>query len=714
MKRSNKIALPARRAGIAALPAAAAIGILFLLNLFIFRDHWRGLATFPWDFPAAYYAFTGYWITSMQLGEWPHWIPYQSLGYPSALNPQLDLFYFPFWIFVVFRIPYTLHAATVLQVLHVLFGSVGFLLFVWRCFRSNGIALCGAVVFTFFGGFYTNAEHADVIRAFSWVPWLFWALLLDEELMDRRVARWHIRTRFRGPNVFLPLIVCFFVTGAYPGSFIAGLFIAAVFILAQAGALAWRFRDRFSWYDGAAQCGQLILALGMALLFLLPAAYMSRELVRAQEFHSLVRRYLTIPDLYHLFLPSNFLAVGADFSMEGMQLPILLLLLIPLVRIRATLLIPVLTAASLSAVMCLKELIPASLVVTALLPPLRLSRFPGGDFRIYIYIAILVCALSGLQQLLKTKLNLWRNSLKIAAAGFVLGMVYLYRITHPAPNLDEPYIYAWMLRDGINSVALLVGFGILWRTNWLRSAGAYVMAIACAYTMLPVISQMKVAWNDPQAETNLYSTPGLTLMGNDNRLRVEQVFKRQESQRPLRSTNEILNWEGYLNGSYQSTIKVGSFSISQQRLLVDSSLHNFVMGPGAVVQVACTTAICDSPEVGAVSLPGQASAGTTLQYSRNYVVYKVSLARRSLVIENELYAPGWSGICEIHHEHFDVHRVDGGFRGWVLNAGEHRLRVKYRTPWLTVSAIFSMLFVVCWISMTVIWFRSKPEDPANS
>ena len=423
MKQPKKVSTSIRGSTNAALPAAGAIGILFLLNLFIFRDHWRSLATFPWDFPAAYYAFTGYWITSIQMGEWPHWIPYESLGYPSALNPQLDLFYFPFWIFVIFRIPYTLHAATVLQVLHVLFGSTGFLFFAWRCFRSNSIALCGAVAFSFFGGFYTNAEHADVIRAFCWVPWIFWALLLDEELTDRRFGRWRIRTRLRGPNLFLPLIICCFVTGAYPGSFIAGLFIAAVFILAQCAALAWRFRDRCAWYDGFAQTGQLILALGMALVFLLPTAYMSRELVRAQDFNTLARRYLTIPYFFHLFLPSNLLAVGADFTMEGMQVPVLLLLLVPLVRTRATLWIPVLTAAALSAVMCLHELIPVSSVITALLPPLRLSRFPGGDFRIYIYIAVLTCSLSGLQQLLETKGNVWRNSIKIAAAGFVLAML---------------------------------------------------------------------------------------------------------------------------------------------------------------------------------------------------------------------------------------------------------------------------------------------------
>ena len=710
----RKTVKPVIKARKSVLPVAGAIGILFLLNLFIFRDHWRGLATFPWDFPQAYYAFTGYWITSMQMGEWPHWIPYQSLGYPSALNPQLDLFYFPFWIFVIFRIPYTLHAATVLQALHVLFGSVGFLLFAQRCFRSNGIALCGALAFALFGGFYTNAEHADVIRAFSWVPWIFWALLFDEEPIDRTFGRWRIRTRLRGPNLFLPLIVCGFITGAYPGSFIAGLLIAAVFILAQTGALAWRFRDRSSWCDGFAQTGQLVLAIGMALVFLLPCAFMSRELVRNQDFDTLGRRFLTVPGLYHLFLPSNFLAAGGDFTMEGMQVPVLLLLMVPLVRARTTLLIPVLTTAALSAVMCLHELIPIRSVVTSILPPLRLSRFPAGDFRLYIYIGVLTCALSGLQQLLETKGGVWRNSLKIAAAGFVLAMLCLYRIKHPDPNIDGPYIYVWMLRDGVNCAVLLIGYLILSRTNWLRPAGAYVLAVACVYTMLPVIGQMKVAWHDPQAEISLYATQGSSLMSANKRLPVEQVFKRREAQRPARRTNEVLSWQGYLDGSYISTDKVGTLSISQQRLLVNPSLREFAMAPGTIVQVACIADICESPEPAAVPVSGQASAGSTVQYSRNFVVYRVSVAQRSLVVENEVYAPGWSGICEIHQEHLDAHRVDGGFRGWVLNAGEHRLRVTYRTPWLAASAALSIMFLACWLSMTVAWFRSKPEIPAIS
>jgi len=641
----------------------------------------------------------------MQMGEWPHWIPYQALGFPSALNPQLDLFYFPFWFFVVFRIPYTLHAATVLQTLHVLFGSIGFLLFAYRCFRSNGIALCGAVAFALFGGFYTNSEHVDVIRAFSWVPWIFWALLLEEKPIERYFGRWRIRTRFRWPNLFLPLIVCSFVTGAYPGAFLAGLLIAAVFVLAQAGA----FRDRLSWHDAGAQAGQLVLALGMAVVFLLPSAYMSRELWRTQDFDALGKRYLTIPGFYHLFLPSNFLAVGGDFTMEGMQIPILLLLLVPLVRARKALLIPILTTAALSAVMCLHELIPIRSIITTLLPPLRLSRFPAGDFRLYIYIGVLTCALSGLQQLIETKVAVWRNWLKIGAAFLVLAMLYLYRIKFADSSIDVPNVSAWMRRDAMNCVAFLLGYLILWRMKWLRPAGAYVMAAACVVVALPVINQMKVAWNDPQAERSMYDANGLQLMGANERLRVERVFERQEVERPPRLSHQIMEWQGYLEGTYLNTDKVGVLSISQHRLMEDPSLLDLVMAAGVIVQVPCTANVCESAQPSSIPLSARNPAGSSLQYGRNSILYRVNVPARSLIVENEVYAPGWSGVCEIHQERPEVRRVDGGFRGWVLNAGEHRLRVTYRTPWLTTGAVLSLLFVACWAWTVVTWYRSKPE-----
>ena len=138
---------------------AGCIALLLALNIATFWDHWRAATSFTFDFPMGYYAGTAYWITAVQSGEWPHWIPYEAMGAPASLTPQLGLFYLPFWLLVLLRIPYTLHVANIVQVLHVWFGVPSAFCFSrYRLFRSTVVALCGAACFSLYGGFFTNVE----------------------------------------------------------------------------------------------------------------------------------------------------------------------------------------------------------------------------------------------------------------------------------------------------------------------------------------------------------------------------------------------------------------------------------------------------------------------------------------------------------------------------------------------------------------------------
>src|SRR5690242_6848855 len=68
------------------------------------------------------------------------------------------------------HIPYTLNAAVILQTLHVLFGSIGMFLLLNSIFKSSRYAFIGAITFQFFGGFFSNAEHPDIVRAFAMSP----------------------------------------------------------------------------------------------------------------------------------------------------------------------------------------------------------------------------------------------------------------------------------------------------------------------------------------------------------------------------------------------------------------------------------------------------------------------------------------------------------------------------------------------------------------
>jgi hypothetical protein len=140
------------------------------------------------------------------------------MGYPFFINPQSAFFYPPLWFFVVTGIPITsssCHCAGAASFL----GACGVYLLVrlftsdWRC------ALFGAVAYQFFGGFYSNAEHPDIVRAYSWLPWLFWAATLRGTLALR--------------NYFLPVIIFCAVSGSYPGNIGSHIFFTGLYIFGQ-------------------------------------------------------------------------------------------------------------------------------------------------------------------------------------------------------------------------------------------------------------------------------------------------------------------------------------------------------------------------------------------------------------------------------------------------------------------------------------------------
>ncbi|MDQ6866397.1 MAG: hypothetical protein M3044_21535, partial [Thermoproteota archaeon] len=136
--------------------------LLFLQNIAIFWQHYFNNFAFPEDFKA-YFAHTAFLTTSISMGIFPQWIPYQSMGYPLAINAQTGLYYPIYWLFPLLHIPYTFHAEVIVTVLHVLFGSIGMFLLLKLIFKSTRYAFVGAVAFQFFGGFYSNAEHSDII-----------------------------------------------------------------------------------------------------------------------------------------------------------------------------------------------------------------------------------------------------------------------------------------------------------------------------------------------------------------------------------------------------------------------------------------------------------------------------------------------------------------------------------------------------------------------
>lgn len=672
------------------LPLASCFLGLLVIHFTIFRNHWLAREWFPYDFPAGYYGTVAYWVASLQSGEWPQWIPYQSMGYPLLMNPQAGFFYPPFWVFVIFHIPFTLHAAVVVQILHVLFGAVGFLLLAKRLFGSLLAAECGAAAFLLFGGFYSNAEHADIIRGFAWIPWLLLAAL-------------HYGPRLKCQNLALPGILACFITGAYTGQVIAGLLLLAIFITIQAAQLFLRTRERFVLRNLVLQFALMGVGVLIASDFLLTAAGLAGELTRAHDVAALVPIFLPAKSVFDLLFPSNLIHPTIDYSMSGMQLPVVLLLFLPLIELNfLKRLIPFLALGAFGAMMCFDTFARISNGLRHVFPVLALSRFPCADYREFVYLAALLLATGGLASAIRDGSAYWRKTAALLLVAAIFGAVCLTCLQHDiAPASIRAFL---QLAKG--QILILLGTTILFFLccRWGKPAIAALLLLPLmVVTMLPILDSEKQFWANPYVLRDVYDGQGRPLEVH-GQLRTRAIFSRHDAQRGPRAVADnvrLPSWWGYLDGAYLTNDSGHVIPLTRQTAELDPAVMRFILQGSQILEVPCASdnAAC-SAEDPSVNLSGRAPAGVPLEYSRNFLSYEIELPARSLVIENEMAIRGWH--ISIDGKETPMRKVNGCLRGWVAPAGKHQVRLRYRTPWLIPSLLLSAAGLVAWIA--AVWY----------
>ena len=284
---------------------------LLIQNVAIFWAHYFRNVGFPLDFLTTYYAWPAFWTTAISTGIFPQWIPYQSMGYPLATNAQSGLYYPIFWLFPLLHIPFTLQAAVIVQTLHVLFGSIGMFLLLNLIFKSSRYAFIGAVAFQFFGGFYSNAEHSDIIRAFSITPWLFYVIKLniDKPSITRR-------------SLFIPIVIYFLATGGYPGNFISSLFIIPIFLCLEIFHAYLKVKRR-ALKVGAAMFGLIVIGISISAIHIGPIWQERNELTR---FISLTPQHTGLwkKDIPALFMSSRPISGEPSMISTFVTLPMLI------------------------------------------------------------------------------------------------------------------------------------------------------------------------------------------------------------------------------------------------------------------------------------------------------------------------------------------------------------------------------------------------------
>jgi hypothetical protein len=678
--------------------------VLLGLNLAIFGGHYFADFGFPWDFPMGYYGFVAFWTAAVSKGIIPQWISFQQMGYPFALQTSSGFYYPPLWVFPLFRIQYTLHMAVVVQCLHVLLGSVGMYVYMKHVFRSTGLALVGAVIFQFFGGFYSNAEHVNIVRSFALSPWIMYVYTLDTPTSLRLPRR----------VLFIPLVLYLLAAGGYPTSLVSTGFIIGLYVFMQ---LADAHRKGNSLQQlimpAIAVSGLTLLGVAMAVLPLGPMWVFRDQLARWGELQSLDREILWVQHLQGLFLSSKVLPGEPSMNSAYVTLPaVVFASFVPISKLRQYW---VQTMVGLAGLL----MVPGDMsfffrVATRLIPPLGFSRFPSADYRVFIAIPIILFSVIGLRALMEREIT-WRGMVCRTAftlLWFCLGVHLAYQ---GASNIR---VFA---AAAVVGATLLLLLHLWWRAENGRCALSKVVLVIIialisldALRVLPDIATWRM-----RSISSWYESFGWPYEKN-HQLVTYGIFGNLPDRRPRRQETQEhwFSWGGYIDGRYMLLDKrpillqraevAASNSVYRRYMLMQWS--PLLLDPPMPSDEASDVLV---PEGDLDYARNQESntAGSVEQthYGVNDISYQVSLKEPRLMVENEIYFPGWEarlifGDVELKLQALAVNDV---FRAWRLPAGDYEMVAYFQFPHFAVYQSVSLLAFVVWLTILVFCYVDR-------
>ncbi len=658
-------------------------------NLAVFHRHYFSGYGFPWDFVGSYYAAAAYWTQAFAHGGLPMWMPFQSMGYPFLVNLQTGLWYPPMWLFPLLRIPYTLQAAVALQCIHVLAGALGTYVFVRALVRSRREALLAAFAFQLFGGFYSNAEHVDIVRSFAMLPWLLWASVppaAGETRLPRRI-------------VLAPLFVFLLAVGGYPGNLVASVFLLAVL---AALVLVQRRLGRPTLRWAAALGGSVLLGLAMAAIHLGPAWIYRAELLRYHVSERIYRATLTAAHLPGLFLEP--LGMPGDVSMSSTYVGFAVLAGVCLLaRTSLRRLWPYAVLCVLAAAMAAGNSLPVHPFLRSLAPPLGYSRFPPSDYRGVAAILLVLLAAAGWRDLRRRRWSLralsWRMLPLAIFAAWGVRRVYADQRFWPQPALAAAALLA--------AVAVLA----FWRKRRAPASAFVAMLVVISLDAVRVLPRVQ-GWVVPDliAVCRVFS-PTPARMHDAGVVVDPALFEKMPTSRPPRTDGDgSYKASGYLTGDYVLGDFGGPVLRARAAILKDERWLEF-MRRGWTPVLVDTPPASDGIAVLVQDLAARVSAAapdprvTQTEYSIDRVRYRVSSDRPLLLVENEIFFPGWT--AKANGAPVSAVRVNDLFRGWPLPAGTFELETRFRIPHLRLLAAATAAAWTIWLAVAAIGLRKR-------
>jgi hypothetical protein len=694
--------------------------VLAVQNFLTFLFHYTGEVTFTKDFTVSYYPMTAYWIDLFRHGIQVEWVPTQTMGMPMVLTMQSGLFYPFYWVFVLLDfLPFTLHAATVFQCLHVLAGAIGVYLLARIYGMSLGAALFCAVSFQFFGGTYVISSSPDILRAYAWLPWLLWATYIapDQQGMARR-------------NLCLPAIMLFLITGAYPGATTAQVLMAALLCL-------------FTWSQYLRQSTQswkvislnylnlfflAMLGLALASVYLVPVTELKEFLMRGKSWGGNVMNW-RFSYWNTLFSASYAEGIYKDPATKSayVGLPVFcLLFLLTWKDIKTRW--PLFLTACLAVLMAKAHQFFLFTPLINLFEFIGYSRFIASDYRgVFSLLFILMAAF------LLEKNSSYPRAFIIKRAALclfpILSCYGFFTFEQYISSLPQNSLQEFVSR--YPSLSKLLYVTVSWSRQlyeqvdawqWLRAiiflpfifSGLFVLQDRKAYLQIIFIifttisaslylTDMKMYWHSEARVDTYYD--GLAL---DQPLPATLKAQTDLLDRPACQDMGVWEntWRGFLLGDSLCNAHV---AVTNPRQVVreNPSLEKFMLLPGRLVDLK--DSVC-RPERLTQAAPSRQVH--IFSYGLQEIRYQVQAEQDFCFVENELFFRGWRGkIDGIPDQDYRPVAHCEVLRSWCLPAGHYTFSTHYRTPGLRTGWYMSLLALA--VYLLIIGWRGLREKSSR-
>jgi hypothetical protein len=686
-------------------PALAVVGLVALTTVVFSRqlfDHW----TFPWDFNGTYTATPSFVASTIGNGHFAAWSPFVASGFPVDMNPQAGVYVPLWWLLGALGVPLTFGTLTSVQVAHVALGAIGVLLLARARRLPWPWAALAAVAYTFFGGFYAQAEHADYFRGFAYLPWLLWSLTPPSE-----GGRWARLTA-------LPIVAWLIASGAYPGQLAAFGILGAVYL----GVSLWAGDSLVRRRYRSALLLATVAAIGACLAVILPyvLADQAGEVYRIGPPTVSGRAYGSIRLLDFLGLYLNNFAWTYDGVLAAWAVGIPVVVGLALVRLDVLRRhLALVACAAVGLVLALTPKITLIGKAMIALGPLFPSRFPASDYKPAVAIALILVSVEGWRRLPEASRGRFHVPRGPALAAIAVGCVLVMGAL-VAPSIHEhPTRELWLvITVTVATVALVL----------LRP---WPGLLVCALVALIVVDGLR--------ETRDYRFQSSTSPWKESPSAAAEFRRRDPFVRHLSSTlshpvtsrpARIPPWapisraqggsaqdaSGWMADGYRTLDYGGNI----QRVLWlaerNPAWMTLLLRPWQAYVFPCAAVSCSG---GSGRLPPPSTwrpsaTVRTLSYGVNGIVYHVRAARPVLMVENELQLPGWRASTS------RARIVSAGIplRAWRLSAGDYVFTATYHEPRRLPQELAVSIALVAWIACLVIVVRQRgahrPGAPPTS